>query len=135
MNAEFVCSDCGKKFSSKKHLQIHSFDHDASEIKSDKMFHEFGLPMTLKIHVIYHHYKGYFHWTQKTMKFTNGEFTETAHSVFKTSERTHNFKVNRRLGTTIHEKKSVASLIWHNSRRAGLNPLDKFRIRQQKINM
>ena len=85
--------------------------------------------MTLKIHIIYHHYQDYFDWTQKTMKFTNGEFTERAHSVFKILERTHGFKVNRMLGTPIHEKKSVISLIWHNSRRAGFTPANKFRIR------
>ena len=58
------------------------------------MYNEFRLPMTLKIRVIYRHYQDYFDRTKKVMKFTNGEFTETAHSVFKTSERTHGFKVN-----------------------------------------
>lgn len=98
----------------------------------DLLFDEFGLPMTLKIHVIYHHYEDYFQWTKKTMKYTNGEFTETAHSVFKTSERTHMFKVNKMLGTPGHQEKSLKSLVWHNSRRAGFTPPDHFRIR--KIN-
>ena len=30
------------------------------------------------------------------MKFTSGEFTETPHCMFKSSERNHKFKVNRK---------------------------------------
>ena len=51
--------------------------------------------MTLKIHVILEHYSGYFQWTGKTMKYTNAEFTETAHSTFKMPERIHKFKITR----------------------------------------
>ena len=47
--------------------------------------------MTLKIHVIIHHYSEYFHWTGKTMKYTNAKFTETVRSTFKMSE---SFKKN-----------------------------------------
>ena len=35
------------------------------------------------------HICGKFEWTNKTMRFTNAEFTETAHSTFKMSERIH----------------------------------------------
>ena len=53
------------------------------------LYEEFNLPMTLKIHVIIDHYSDYFMWTGRTMKYTNAEFTETAHSTFKMSERIH----------------------------------------------
>ena len=65
---------------------------------------EFKLSMTLKIHVILEHYSDYFQWTGKTMKFTNAEFTETAHSTFKMSERIHKFKITRKIGRPIHKK-------------------------------
>ena len=51
--------------------------------------------MTLKIHVINDNYSDYFMWTGKTMKYTNAEFTETAHSTFKMSERIHKFKITK----------------------------------------
>ena len=75
--------------------------------------------MTLKIHVIFHHYEDYFDWTGVTMKFTNAEFTETAHATFKISERLHGLKVNRKIGTEKHKENSLKSIVWHNSRRAG----------------
>ena len=65
---------------------------------------EFKLSMTLKIHVILEHYSDYFQWTGKTMKYTNSEFTETAHSTFKMSERIHKFKITRKIGTPVHEE-------------------------------
>ena len=50
---------------------------------------EFLLPMTIKIHAILHHYSDYFEWTGTTMRYTNAEFTGTAHATFKMSERIH----------------------------------------------
>ena len=38
------------------------------------------------------------------MKYTNAEFTETAHSTFKMSERIHKFKITRKIGTPVHEE-------------------------------
>lgn len=86
---------------------------------------EFLLPMTLKIHVILHHYSDYFEWTGNTMRYTNAEFTETAHATFKMSERIHKFKVTRKIGTPIHKELALKSLVWHNSRRVGyVSPSD-----------
>ena len=34
-----------------------------------QLYHKFGFPMTLKIHIICHLSKDYFDWTQKTIKF------------------------------------------------------------------
>ena len=75
--------------------------------------------MTLKIHVIVHHYKDYFEWTSKTMRYTNAEFIETAHSTFKMSERIHKFKISRKIGTLIHKEMALKSLVWQNSKKAG----------------
>ena len=85
--------------------------------------------MTLKIHVILEHYSDYFQWTGKTMKFTNAEFTETAHSTFKMSERIHKFKITRKIGTPIHKELALKSLVWHNSKRAGYVSPAEFRLR------
>ena len=58
------------------------------------MFMEYGLNMTLKIHVITHHYKYYFDKTGKTLKYTNSEFTESAHSSLRMSEEIHGLNVS-----------------------------------------
>ena len=71
--------------------------------------------MTLKIHVILEHYSGYFQWTGKTMKYTNAEFTETAHSTFKMPERIHKFRITRKIGTHVHKEVALKPLVWHNS--------------------
>ena len=85
----------------------------------DYLYEEFHLPMTIKIHVILDHYQDYFKWTNKTMRLTNEEFTETAHSTFKMSERIHRFKIFRKIGTLVHKDMALKSLVWHNSKRAG----------------
>ena len=96
----------------------------------DFLYEEFNLPMTLKIHVIIDHYSDYFQWTNKTMRMTNSEFTETAHSTFKMSERIHKFKISRKIGTPVHQEMALKSLVWHNSKRAGfVSPLD-FKLRK-----
>ena len=103
-----ICQTSGKSCLSEWNLTFHP------------TIHEFKHHMTLKIHVIYHHYSDYFSWTKTTMRLTNGEFTETTHSPFKISERIYGFKVNRIIGTPVHEKKSLQSLVSHNSGRQGL---------------
>ena len=87
---------------------------------------EFKLPMTLKIHAILEHY---FQWTGRNMKYTNAEFTETAHSTFKMSERIHKYQVTRKIGTPVHKELALKSLVWHNSNRAGYVSPAEFRLR------
>ena len=94
------------------------------------LYEEFKLPMTLKIHVIYDHYEFFFENSGNSMKFTNGEFTETTHSTFKISERQHNFHVNRMLGTPVHREKAMKSIVWHNTRKAGFTPPSMFKLRK-----
>ena len=86
--------------------------------------------MTLKIHVIIDHYSDYFQWTGNTMKYTNAEFTETAHSTFKMSERIHKFKVTSKIGTPVYKELALKSLVWHNSKRAGYVSPNDFRLRK-----
>ena len=57
------------------------------EILKDK----FALSETLKIHVIKSHYCYYFRQTNTTLRHTNGEFTESAHSTLRKSEELHGF--------------------------------------------
>ena len=82
--------------------------------------------MALKIHVIIDHYSDYFQWT---MKYTNGEFTETAYSTFKMAEHIHKFKVSRKIGTPVYKELALKSLVWHNSKRAGFVSPAEFRLR------
>ena len=77
--------------------------------------------MTLKIHVILHHYKYYFETTGQTFKFTNGEFTESCHSSLRKSETTHGLRIVKKLGTPIHQQRSLQSLTFFNSKRAGFS--------------
>ena len=72
----------------------------------------------MKLKIIDHN-SDYFHRTNQTIRLTNAEFTETAHSTFKMSERIQKFKISRKIGTPVH-----------NSKRAGfVSPLD-FRLRK-----
>ena len=63
------------------------------------------------------------------MRFTNAEFTKTAHSTFKMSERIHKFKILRKIGTPIHKEMALKSLVWLNSKRAGYVSPNDFRLR------
>ena len=69
-------------------------------------------------------------YSEKTMNFTNGEFTVTTHSTFKISERLHNFHVNRRLGTPFHRENAMKSIVWHNTRKAGFTPPSLLKLRK-----
>ena len=88
------------------------------------LYEEFTLPMTLKIHVIIDHYSDYFQWTNQTMRLTNAEFTETAHSTFKMSKRIHKFKISKKIGTPVHQEMALKSLVWHNSKRRASHGLE-----------
>ena len=88
----FVCDICGKSLRNVHELCV---AEELGDYNFDFSFEEFKLPMTLKIHVILDHYHDYFDWTNKTMRYTNAEITETAHSTFKMSERIHKFKISR----------------------------------------
>jgi hypothetical protein len=96
----------------------------------DHLYYNYGLNMTLKIHVILDDYKDYFDWTNKTFRYTNGEFVESSHSSLKIEEQNHGFRVCRKLESDIHQQKSWQSLVWHNSKRAGFSPASNFRIKK-----
>ena len=83
------------------------------------LFMEYELSMTLKVHIIIHHYQYYFTKSGQTMKMTNGEFVETCHSSLRQSEERHGLKVKRKIGTPMHMQKSWQSLTLYNSKRAG----------------
>ena len=87
------------------------------------MFENYNLSWTLKIHVILDHYSTYFEITGKTMRHTNGEFPEGAHSTLRKHEERHGFeKVKKGLGSQGHVKKSARSLSQLNSRKIGSTP-------------
>ena len=64
------------------------------------LFENFNLNMTLKVQIILH-----FDMTQKSMRFTNGEFVESTHYSIKTEERVYNFIFKRLMGTPVHLEK------------------------------
>ena len=87
--------------------------------------------MTLKVHVILHHYSYYFTNTGKTFKDTNGEFVESLHNSLRLHEESHRMKVVRKLGTPGHMKISQASLASFNVKKAGFSPAQSFSLRQK----
>ena len=54
--------------------------------KFEKLYTDFKLPMTLKIHVIVDHYSDYFKETGKNFRTTNGEHHESIHHNIKVFE-------------------------------------------------
>ena len=95
---------------------------DDFENNFNHLYENIELNMTLKVHVILHHFTQYFELTNSTMKDTNGEFVETLHSSLRIHEEKHGFKIVRKLGTATHLKKSKNSLVSFNSKRAGFSP-------------
>ena len=67
---------------------------------------DFKWSIMLKIHKIIEHYSYYFKKTGKTFRYTNGELTESCHSTLRKSEETHGLKVNKKMGTPVHQMKS-----------------------------
>ena len=95
------------------------------------MYDNFGLNMTMKVHVILHHFSQYFALTNTTMRETNGEFVETLHSSLRIHEESHGFKVIRKLGTPSHLQKAKRSLVPFNSTRAGFLPAKDLTLRRK----
>ena len=89
------------------------------QVDFEYLYKNFKLNMSLKTHIVLHHYRDYFDWTGKTFMHTNGEFVESTHYSIKNEDRTHNFKVKRVIGTPVHREKILKSIIWHNSHRVG----------------
>ena len=56
---------------------------DEFKCKFDKLYDNFNLPMTLKIHVIVDHYSDYFKETGKNFRDTNGEHHKAIHHTVK----------------------------------------------------
>ena len=100
MDASSLCHDCGLIFTEKYMLKEHKrvAHDDNSEIlinefkcKFEKLYTDFKLPMTLKIHVIVDHYSDYFKETGNFFRKTNGEHHEAIHhtiKVFETKQKT-----------------------------------------------
>ena len=53
------------------------------------LYMEYNLSMTLKCHIIIHHYPYFFDKSGKNMRYTNGEFPESCHSTLRQSEENH----------------------------------------------
>ena len=97
----------------------------------DYLYDNIDLNMTLKVHVILHHFSQYFDITNSTMRDTNGEFVETLHSSLRIHEENHGYKVVRKLGTQVHLKKAKNSLTSFNSKRAGFSPAHDLTLRKK----
>ena len=103
---------------------------DDFERNFDYLYDNIELNMTLKVHVILHHFSQYFDMTNTTMRDTNGEFVETLHSSLHIHEENHGYKVVRKLGSQTHLKKSKKSLITFNSKRARFSPASDLTLRK-----
>ena len=111
----FECEKCEKIFVGYKALENHKKSHLTWNcLNCEKVIPHNSRSMHLK----------------RCKNFTNGEFVESSHYSFKKEERTHGFKVKRAIGTPKHLEKSLKSLIWHNSKRAGFTPPSKLQLRK-----
>ena len=75
-----------------------------------KLYEDFKLPMTLKIHVIVDHYGDYFKETGIFLKLTNGEHHEAIHHTIKVFEAKKNFLMTKNLESLIHQAKCLQSI-------------------------
>ena len=108
-------------------LALFNFEHNFLNL-----YEMFNLNMTLKIHIILHHYRWYFQRTGKNLKNTNGEFGETVHSTLKKFELGRGFKVSRKLATDHHLLKAHQSISTFNALKMGGTPPSKMAIRRRK---
>ena len=95
------------------------------------LYDVYKLNMTLKIHIIIHHYFDYFELSGINMKSTNGEFVESTHSALRIHEEKHGYKVVKKLGEESHIKKSIRSLTSFNSKRAGFSPIQSLKLKKK----
>ena len=80
-----------------------------------KLYEDFKLPMTLKIHVIVDHYADYFEETGKIFKSTNDEHHEGIHHSVKVFESNKGFHMKKKhLGGLIHQAKCLQSILTFN---------------------
>ena len=84
--------------------------------KFDYLYYNFNLSMTLKIHVIYHHFEDYFELSGETLQTKTTEYTESTHSKLRVHEEVHGYRVVKHLGTNHHVEKSMNSIVHWNSK-------------------
>jgi hypothetical protein len=84
--------------------------------------------MTLKNHIIIHHYKFYFETKGKNFKDTNGEFGETLHYTLKKHEQDHGYSVKRKKGTPHHRGKAFMNISHFNATKMGSPATKKMRL-------
>ena len=99
--------------------------------KFDK-YKDFKLPMTLKVHVIVHHYSDYFKETKTNFRKTNDEHHEAIHHTIKVFESKKNFYMKKHLGSLIHQAKCLQSISTFNVLRAGYTTPKTMRIRRRR---
>ena len=102
------------------------------KLPSHKLYDNFHLNMTLKIHVIFHHYEEYFETTGTNFRTTNVEHHEAVHHSLKVFERKKGFHQQKKLGTLLHQQKSLLSISCFNVLRAGFVPQNEFRLKKRK---
>ena len=106
---------------------------DEFKCKFNKMYEEFKLPMTLKIHVIVDHYADYFKETGKNFRLTNGEHHEAIHHQIKSFESKKNLHMKKNLGSLIHQAKCLQSISAFNVLRAGYTTPKVMRLRRKRF--
>ena len=67
--------------------------------------------MTLKIHVIYHHFEDYFELREETLQTKTTACTESTYSKLQVYEEVNGYRVVKHLGTNHHVKKSINSIV------------------------
>ena len=63
--------------------------------KFDILYYNFGISMTLNVHVIYHHFVDYFELSGETLRNKSTEFIESTYSKFRIHKEVHGYKVTK----------------------------------------
>ena len=84
--------------------------------------------MTLKTHIIIHHYQFYFEKMGTNFSNTNGEFGETLHSTLEKHEQNHGYSVKRKKGTPHHLGSAHKSISHINAEKMGSPATKKMRL-------
>lgn len=106
---------------------------DEFEENFETVYELFEMNMTLKMHVIIHHYADFFNMNKTNMKNTNGEHHEALHHTLKDFERTKGFFMRKNLGSLIHMQKSLKSISTFNCLRAGFMSKVQLRLRKSSV--
>ena len=120
MDMHFLCQECGKVSNNSRIQGL--FQHTVWSFQPQ---HDSK--------IVFHHYKEYFETTGSNFRTTNVEHHEAVHHSLKIFERKKGLNQQKtKLGTPLHQQKSLLSISCYNVLLAGFVPHNELRIRKRK---